>query len=193
VNAKADYLGWTGIGVDDYDNDPFAVRRVQELFKSGRRGSISRELAAEMWLDVLSPMRTHIDSSTFASNAYHEFVSATIHDMAAVLRNRVTGNLGYAQKIVNLFMKDQWALGRLDERIELELHVPIDKRILDQFNRQWEPWMSWTRVALTEQALCDYFSIQEYVREHWRWGGVFASPIEMEHYWWRGIGPIPKR
>jgi hypothetical protein len=94
--------------------------------------------------------------------------------------------LGIAQKIVNLMIKDYWSLGNIHPSVHGLLHIPLDTRSLMHIRMERNAiWKSWTKVKLNPNALCEYLKIQITVRQYFRNVTPFHSTMELDQVWWK--------
>jgi hypothetical protein len=97
------------------------------------------------------------------------------------------GALGIAQKMVNLTIKDHWALGRVSKQVHGVLHIPLDRRSLSHISNariSSSCWKSRTSVRLTLDGCTDYLKIQKRLRAFFRSSTPFQSTMELDQVWW---------
>lgn len=129
--------------------DGVPVVRLRGIYRTSRH-NISLDNARRLW-ECLLPLRRVMDGEAAPSgqDAYDQILIGSALDVSQTLtRLGVSGTFGIGQKFVNLFMKDQWALGRLGEYEGL-LHAPLDRIVLRQIphRRELAPhWSAWTKV-----------------------------------------------
>ena len=95
--------------------------------------------------------------------------------------------LGIAQKVVNLTIKDHWALGRVNKQMHGVLHIPLDRGSLLHISRKRltsSQWKSWTLVALDAHNCVEYLRIQKCFRIFFQSSTPFQSTMELDQVWW---------
>ena len=171
-----------------YTEPNSAAERIRGIYQQ-TRGSIDRKLAARLWFTFFAPLLPRL--AVVNANDYDKFIIRQMLGLAGILRKAGRGDFGHAQKMVNLFVKDQWALNGFASRVEKVLHLPLDRRVLSKLADAPASWAAFKKVRLTPttrgRVLKDYTDIQDTFRRHWRRVGFFASPLEMEQFIWSRI------
>jgi hypothetical protein len=163
---------------DDIDGDLETLhakqpptKRLRGIYRTSRH-NISYANADLLW-DCLLPLRRMADSLATPGGRveYDETVVAAALSIEEQLRKLgLYGGFGLGQKIVNLFMKDQWALGRVIDYEGL-LHAPLDRIVLAKVpgRRKLAPhWNAWTEVrgeGRDTEPVYEYLAIQRELRE----------------------------
>jgi len=183
MDAKRQYLqdlGYDLEGVYSRNRD----LRMRGIYGTSRH-CISMENAGRLWA-CITPITDVVNSGVpIDADDYGKLtVSAAlaVEDELAALN--VFGGFGIGQKIANLYMKDQWALGRVVP-LELVLHAPLDRLVLRTLRKElgWpRRWSAWTKVrARPNPAVIDeYLEMQDTIR-------VMAgskTPLEYEQGIW---------
>ena len=179
------------VGIDDstYSDDETAVNRIWKIYETTRQGRLSNQRARSLWLDFFKPLLPLLNKLPSKQKSFDEFVIKKIVGLSKskLLPKSQKGKFGIAQKVFNLFMKDQWALDKFLNKSELEslLHLPLDRGLLKKLTDC--SWIAFTKVKTTEKSECEYLCIQKRYRDYWRRVGIFSSPIEMEQFIWQQI------
>ena len=145
-------------------------KRIRGIYRTSRF-NISYKDAGELW-DVLTPVRALVDVRVESMKL--ERFDEVVVECAWQLQRRLTslqrsGGFGVGQKVVNLYLKDQWALGRVDQ-LESVLHLPLDRTVLEALGRAgFRPptWRAWTKVCPKQRSsveVADYLGIQRFAR-----------------------------
>jgi hypothetical protein len=195
---KHDYLAAEHITADTYANRHSALARIRVLYNSAgivvRQGvRLSDEAAGELWKRFFGPLREHFAQLPHTRAEYDAYLLQQISVLARLLRelellqNERLGGFGIAQKMLNLFMKDHWALDAFPKQTQLLLHLPLDLRVLSKLKRRPSTWHAWTRATDTPDHRRDYQRIQDRFRSEWKRTRIFRSPIEMEQWIWYRI------
>lgn len=163
-------------------------RRLRGIYRTSRH-NLSLDAAGELW-DCLLPLRRVLATLAVpqAQAAYDETQLSCALDVEQRLRLLgCYGSFGIAQKLVNLYMKDQWALGRVNG-YEDHLHAPLDRIVLNWIpgRRSIAPtWNAWTKVNAEDrnaEAVQEYLRLQRFIREE---AAALAMPaIRLEQQVW---------
>ena len=146
------------------------VRRLRGVYRTSRH-NLSFANAALLW-DSLAPLRLYLDAVDVprSQDEYDHTVIACALDLERQLDAiNAYGGFGIGQKIVNLFMKDQWALGAAAS-LERLLHAPLDRIVLRHVSNRCHlapSWQAWTKVvAGNEDAkpVVEYRRLQDWLR-----------------------------
>lgn len=162
------------------------------MYATRRHGRINANLAKAIWR-ILKPLYLSAAAGHLPAcqNQYDTMVITSALKIGRVLQKNMRGGFGIGQKIVNLMMKDLWALGVIKPPIENLLHAPVDRIVLGKFSKVPSLWKSWTSVVATTKnapEIREYLQIQADLRHHWAtFGTVFSSVIEMEQFIWQRI------
>lgn len=167
--------------------DDVPSKRLRGIYRTSRF-QISERDAGTFWRD-LRPLR-ELSGSSLGRNDYDRLlIRCALSIQATLQRIERPGGFGVGQKVANLYMKDQWALGRVDE-LEAVLHAPVDRIVLRALGRRgrWpESWRAWTKVSAdSEQCeqVRDYFEIQQAIRD-WALEVGDRSAIRREQNIWQ--------
>jgi hypothetical protein len=182
-----------------YGNEQDAIRRIRSLYSTARQGNLSTDIGTYLWKNFFVLVRQQVfdvSRNQFALPApqpnYDKFAIDQMCTLAMLLRKhglprRHKGNpFGIAQKMFNLFMKDQWALDLIPPESEPLLHVPLDSTVLRQLRNPPPPktWESWTRAEDNQQTRSDYLTVQQRFRDLAREKHL-VSPMELEQTMWQ--------
>jgi hypothetical protein len=184
MSSKDDYTQGAGVSRELYE-DPRV--RMRGIFRTARAGSLSLEDAEKAW-DALKPMRSVAGGSRRVKSRsdYDALVVRTALSLASSVP-RI--NFGIGQKMVNLFMKDQWALGKLPKGLSKKLHAPLDRTVLSKLADLPDSWKSWSHVEAekeTDPEVVQYLAIQAHLRDLVATGAVpFGKVIELEQFIWQ--------
>lgn len=168
--------------------DEVPAKRLRGIYRTSRF-QISEHDAAAFWQD-LSPLRD-VCGSRIGRDDYDKCLIGCALSIQATLQDRgIRGGFGVGQKVANLYMKDQWALGRVDE-LEDVLHAPVDRIVLRALGKSrscWpRSWRAWTKVTADGEdcnQVRDYRSIQQAIRD-WALEVGDCSAIRREQNIWQ--------
>jgi hypothetical protein len=188
---RTQYLEDIRLDSNPYPNDP--VIRIRDASGSSRRGTIGYELAEEIWKQHLSQIYRRINNGTLPTSPMHfdDFVVNAALGVEGLLMSRDKGYFGKAQKIVNLFFKDLWALRIIPDESEPLLHAPLDRSVLSKF--KWlppvcKPWTKAKGLSSGSTTVNAYLSMQNRLRESLCTPlNPFPSVIQMEQFLWHQI------
>lgn len=221
------------VNANTYKTATSAGRRIRDIVTTSRGGSISQELAEELWTDLLKDalellsgdlcrfgeIDQNEESSNLPSLCSHilgrsqDELEGRIKPSGALRKNKALiyfdgwmlmvivavahrikknlrgpkGALGIAQKIVNLTIKDRWALGHVNKQLEKVLHIPLDGRSLSHITPKQlaaSAWKSWSLVALNKTSCSDYLLIQFSFRIFYNRMAIFQSTMDLDQVWW---------
>ena len=190
---KQDYLVSNGISRGAYADRNYGIARIRGFYRTARQASMACEPANELWTLFFELFRQRFPQLPQARAEYDHFVLEKITELGRLLRRLDVlqrdklGEFGIAQKMVNLFMKEHWALNVFSAKTERLLHLPLDRRVLSKLKRCPGTWSRWTRVTDTPEHKADCQRIQDEFRLEWKRVAVFRSPIEMEQFIWYRI------
>jgi hypothetical protein len=190
---RQSYIASVRISDSTYWDPVTATERIERIYGTARTGRLGKELARRVWDEAVAPLSEDLRSLPEDRRAYDEFIIERIDGVARLLREVGRGDFGHAQKVVNLFLKDRWALEDVAASVEANLHLPLDRVILLRLAARPAEWGSWTKVASTMESrksvVDGYLRIQHSFRVYWEAHRAgFGSPIEMEAFWWQ---PVP--
>jgi hypothetical protein len=169
-----------------------AIQRIKDIYKQARRGGCDQALANQIW-GRLRPIYRQATNGKLPTNqaAFDQFVVRNAFRMQAVLQNARRGGFGIGQKIVNLFLKDLWALDVIRMPVEQFLHAPIDRRVWQKLSNPPPTWEAWTKVYAqrrNSKEVLDYLNMQRDLRSFQRTSPIrFPSLIQMEQFIWHRI------
>lgn len=197
MKLKNDYLNAVNLTPATYLSAATAAQRIADIYQTARTGRLSTDLAAQLWTGFFDPLAKQFCTLPITQTCYDAFAVAQILNLATHLRQWERGDLGHAQKMFNLFLKDHWALNVVPAPVEVLLHLPIDRTLLTKLAKTPPSWSSWTKVVVTpqtqEEVVEGYNAIQGSFRTYWqRVAPRFASPLEMEQFIWSRIESQPK-
>ena len=188
---RTQYAEDTGLHANPFPVNPSA--RIQGYFTTARIGGIAAGFATTLWRRHLARVYEDLDALPVDQAEYDKFVVATALAIATTLAEAGRGGFGVAQKILNLFMKDLWALDLLPISRDHLLHAPVDRGTLALVPPCPQTWTAWTKVhAGTHDApqITDYLRIQTALREklsrqiNQPHPPPYATVIEMDQYHW---------
>lgn len=194
-----------------YRNVTSAIERIRIIYKTARVGNVSHENACELWRIFFSKIyqeRKSIPAKTFDGWQKNKVKRLSLL-LLGLLPKRNGAVLGIAQKMLNLFLKDLWAWGKLPRKIDSQLHMPLDRLILHRlFKMIPEKWTAWTHVIFNEKTFekryREYAKLQNDARDYHKDPaqykdvvkkrandildrGSFDSLIEMEQFLWHEL------
>src|SRR5271166_183288 len=144
--------------------------RVAQIYQTARKGGLAPSLAQQVWKHLL-PLHSQVQSGRLPvhQGAYDQLVINTALNIQATLQAHGRGGFGIGQKIVNLFMKDHWALGSILPPHEKLLHAPLDRTVLGKLDVQHLPktWTAWTKVVASGPnavEVANYLDVQRQLR-----------------------------
>src|ERR1700733_2156595 len=146
---KNDYLAAVGVTQATYTGNQLAAKRICEIYNSARRGKISHVLGSELWTSFFAPLIPQFSELPATQAHYDSFATNQMLQLASLLRQRQKGDFGLAHKMLNLFLKDHWALSTLTPHSETLLHLPLDHNLLSKLVTIPPPWATWTKVVVT--------------------------------------------
>ena len=190
MNLRDQYIEGARITRDVYERNP--VIRVRGMYRTARQGSINDWLGRRLWT-VLEPLHEVVrtDAVPRDQRDYDDLVVDYALAIQESLLPLKRGGFGIGQKLVNLYMKDQWALRRLPEGVEPLLHAPLDRPVLSKLASVPRTWAAWSKVEAqgpAAQEVVDYLAIQRRFREYCQQPDTpFASTIELEQFIWTRI------
>jgi hypothetical protein len=186
MSSRDEYLRAAGVTEELYA-DPRV--RMRGIFRTASAGALSLDDAGRAW-EAISAMRRIVKKGAGQITRQSDY-DALVVATALKLANDVPRiNFGVGQKMVNLFMKDQWALGHLPKELARRLHAPLDRTVVSKLQEPLS-WGSWTRVeaaSAEDQTVADYLAIQKHLRDLVKRGAVpFTKVIELEQFIWQRI------
>jgi hypothetical protein len=168
-----------------------APKRIKNIYGTSTRATgrtINHEFAGIIWKRHLKPIfdnRHRLPSDRQASDV---FLIKRMQSLRRTLFNHDTSDFGISQKIINLFMKDLWAFNELPNCVELNLHAPLDRTMVEKLSSPPKTWKAWTKATLTNpNTVSDYQSIQQALRQLCAETTGFHMLIEMEQFIWHRI------
>jgi hypothetical protein len=200
---KNDYIQNEQISQQSYEDADAARNRIRRFYQSAgkivRRGvTLSDAATAELWKRFFEPLNHRLNQLPLIQSEYDLFALQEISTLGRLLReldllqHGQLGDFGIAQKMLNLFMKDHWALNAFSIETERLLHLPLDRRVLEKLRRRPATWRNWTRAMDTPEHRRDYQRIQAWFRFECERVRIYRSPIEMEQFiWYRFKGRMP--
>ncbi len=185
---RAQYIEDVHLGANTYPNN--CGRRVAEIYLTARHGGIAQPLANLIWQHIL-PIYNSVQNHTLPNqrDAYDQLViNAALKIQGTLQAQKRRGGFGIGQKIVNLFMKDLWALRIILPPHEQLLHAPLDRIVLAKLRNVPHTWNARTKVVANgpnAREIADYRSIQQQFRDfHATCPIPFQSVIQMEQFIW---------
>lgn len=188
---RAQYILDVDLNVNPYPDNPGP--RVAGMYQTARRGSIDQGFAMHIWQQHLLPIHSRAVGGDLPSeeNTYDQLVIDTAFAIQGTLKTKNRGGFGIGQKIVNLFMKDLWALGIITPQSEHLLNAPLDRIVLGKLKSIPQGWMAWTKVVACgpdAREIMDYVAIQKQFRDfHAHCPIRFPSVIQMEQFIWHKL------
>lgn len=188
---RTQYLADVGLCSNPYPKSP--GKRIAEIYRTARMGQIGQTFAMQIWSRHLSSLHAQAVAGTLPviQKDYDDLIVRAALKLEATLSAAGKGGFGIAQKIVNLFMKDLWALGVIAMPTETLLHAPIDRGVLSRFKKVPKPWAAWTKAAAgtpRSPTIKDYISLQDQLRNLWSSSPIrFLSVIQMDQFLWHQI------
>lgn len=185
---QARYLAAVNADLERLYQEETPATRLRGIYRTSRH-NISRADAEQLW-PCLLPLRRILQrqDAPMSQDEYDDLV--LLCAMGLQRRLYKLGDFwsfGIGQKVVNLFMKDQWALGRVDE-FEGLLHAPLDRIVLSHVQRRREiapAWRAWTKVRSrfrSSPAATQYIDLQRFIQGE---AAVLRiSAIRLEQRWW---------
>jgi hypothetical protein len=126
-----------------------AATRIRGFYRTSTRATkktIDNTLAQEIWQSHLRTIFEGRNRLPSNRQQFDKYLVKKIESLGLLLGERNKGDFGIAQKIVNLFMKELWALCQLPERIESNLHAPLDSIVLSKISGCPTTWKAWTKA-----------------------------------------------
>jgi hypothetical protein len=188
---QSQYLADIGLDANPYPHHPES--RIRQMFSTCRRGSVSYCFAMDIWNRHLVQLHSVVVAGALppTQGAYDDLVVEAALGLGGWLSTLHKGDFGIGQKIVNLFMKDLWALGVILPPFENFLHAPIDRRVLGKFKTIPTAWNPWTKAVAGSSGcptVAGYLSLQEQFRDFCCESPIrFPSVIQMEQFLWHQI------
>ena len=195
---KQDYLAAEQVTLETYVHRNTAINRIRRLYESAgivvRRGIRLDDASADcLWTRFFEPFRESLQQLPDIRANYDQYLLQQICVLASLVRELdllqqgQLGDIGIAQKMSNLFVKDHWALNAFLPQTDLVLHLPLDQRILSKLRHRPTTWRAWTRADNTAETRRDYQRIQDRFRVEYERIRIFRSPLEMEQFIWYRI------
>lgn len=221
MSLSEQYLNATGVDSSTYSCEQRATQRIEEIYRSVRNATIrNKQLSPHIW-KILKPIYDYwttkqkklppgqqeydkqvVDlgfeiKSIFPQQQDYDKYDKQVVDLGykiqSVLKegNATIWGFGVGQKIVNLFMKDLWALGIIQNPYEKLLHAPLDRIVLEKIKNVPSTWNAWTKVIAENKKsveIKDYLRLQKGIRDfHQKCPIKFQSVIQMEQFIWHRI------
>lgn len=187
---RTQYVHDVGINPSTYPTN--AEARISKIYQTARRGTLGLPVASRIWKN-LEPLYQQSIKMKLPTNQsdYDQLVVQYAFGIGNLLHTAGRGGFGIGQKIVNLFMKDLWALGIVLPPTEHLLHAPLDRIVLSKLRTVPSTWSAWTKVIASHTsspAVADYLYIQKSIRTfHSSCPIPFPSVIQMEQFIWHRI------
>lgn len=171
-----------------YEDGVVPSKRLRGIYRTSRF-QISESQATALWQD-LRLLRELLGSSIGRDDYDGRLIQCALSIQTTLQGMGRHGGFGVGQKVANLYMKDQWALGKVDE-LEAVLHAPVDRIVLRDLGskrRYWpKTWCAWTQVYADSpecDQVRDYLEIQREIRD-WSFEVGDRSAIRREQNIWQ--------
>jgi hypothetical protein len=191
---RKQYLANIGLTADPYPINP--EKRIQQIHGTSRK-KISRPVANKIWDPNLKDIYGKKISLPTSQPAFDDFIVDTALKIYGSLPVSKGKTFGVAQKVINLFLKDLWALGLIPPKTEPFLHIPIDRGVLDKLKKVPLTWKAWTKAHATNSsclAVSEYLDIQKTYRDFLANPAapgmhppIFKTVIELDQFLWHRI------
>jgi len=191
---RAQYMHDTNLAEDTFP--AHSASRTQGYYLTARHGGVDEHFATTLWQVHLAPIYQVMDQLPADQAGYDHFVITNALQIEATLQQADRGGFGIAQKILNLFMKDMWALHLVPFGRDSLLHAPVDRGTLALVLPCPQTWTAWTRVRASANGapqIADYLRIQTALREklsrqiNQPHPPPYATVIEMDQYHWHCV------
>jgi hypothetical protein len=189
MGFRGQYRDDVSLAERPYPHD--AATRIRGFYRTSTRATkktIGNALAQEIWESHLRTIFEGRDRLPPNRQQFDKYLVEKIKSLGLLLAERNKGDFGIAQKIVNLFMKELWAVCQLPEGIESNLHAPLDSIVLSKISGCPTTWKAWTKAkAGNPNTVDDYLRIQEALRKLCEATPRFSTMIEMEQFIWHRV------
>lgn len=195
-SEKQQYVETVGISRNTYKRLYSTQRRIEAIAHTFARVLIGRQcldknlkrreidnltqyITEHLILPIINSPQPWQDEAEY-SRWHKEAIEQVIANCPMTWNDGNCLTIGMAQKIVNLFIKDLWALEILSMRYESFLHVVLDRIVLKEMGYR----TAWTQIDDYQQYKVYQTKFKEHVEKQNIDHGQCLSPIEFENIVW---------